>query len=142
MDDGEIAMVETSWARAVALGEETVGTLLFSRIFELAPPMLELFSFRDEFAAEGVAGARFKAHAVGVVGMVSKAIGGLRDLDKLVPVLVDLGAKHEGYGVLPEHYDVVGRALVDTLEKGLGGLGPAKDAWMKVWALVSKTMLN
>ena len=40
------------------------------------------------------------------------AVKGLADLDKLVPVLQGLGTKHVQYGVIPEHYDVVGQALL------------------------------
>jgi hemoglobin-like flavoprotein len=32
----------------------------------------------------------------------------------------DLGKRHVKYGVLPAHYDVVGQALLATLESGLG----------------------
>ena len=31
-----------------------------------------------------------------------------------------LGKRHVKYGVLPAHYDVVGQALLATLESGLG----------------------
>ena len=32
----------------------------------------------------------------------------------------DLGKRHVKYGVQPAHYDVVGQALLATLESGLG----------------------
>ncbi|MEM8950696.1 MAG: RNA degradosome polyphosphate kinase, partial [Pseudomonadota bacterium] len=43
-----------------------------------------------------------------------------RRIETLVPVLRDLGARHVEYGVEPEHYDYVGRALLDALEEALG----------------------
>merc|ERR1719258_921634 len=52
----------------------------------------------------------------------------LKKLDKLIPVLVNLGKKHVGYGVEPAHYDVVGdvvgrvgRRVHDRSPRGLGG---------------------
>ena len=61
-----------------------------------------------------------KAHALKVMQTVDVAVKGLADLDKLVPVLQGLGKKHVPYGVLPEHYEVVGQALLATLAGGLG----------------------
>ena len=46
----------------------------------------------------------------------------LNDLDTLVPILIDLGKKHSPRGVSPDHFPVVGQALMETLEGGLGNL--------------------
>ena len=51
---------------------------------------------------------------------VDKAVNGLDDLSKIVPLLQRLGVKHVPRGVLPEHYPIVGQALLNTLETGLG----------------------
>ena len=44
----------------------------------------------------------------------------LTKLDELVPILTSLGTKHVGYGVVPEHYAIVGEALIATLGDALG----------------------
>ena len=41
-------LVTASWNTAAGLGVETVGTLFFKRVFEIAPGALQLFSFKDE----------------------------------------------------------------------------------------------
>ena len=76
--------------------------------------------------------------------LVGTAVAGLRDLDALVPVLRELGKKHVGYGVLEAHYDVVGDALMKTLEQGLGdAFAPeARRAWEAVYAVVKATMVG
>jgi hemoglobin-like flavoprotein len=134
--------VETSWAKAAALGAETVGVLLFKNIFAIAPGALALFSFRDE--PDLYASPKLKAHGATVVQTVGTAVAGLRDLDALVPVLRELGKKHVGYGVLEAHYDVVGDALMKTLEQGLGdAFAPeARRAWEAVYAVVKATMVG
>ena len=38
----------------------------------------------------------------------------IRQPDVLKPVLKDLGARHKGYGTLPEYYPAVGEALLTT----------------------------
>ena len=85
-----------------------------------------------------------KAHALKVMQTVDVAVKGLADLDKLVPVLQDLGKRHVKYGVLAAHYDVVGQALLATLQAGLGEewTDKARDAWTAVYGVIAKTMIG
>eukprot|EP00439_Symbiodinium_sp_Y106_P032824 s3315_g3.t3 len=68
----------------------------------------------------------------------------LRELDELVPILEGLGLQHAGFGVQAAHYDLVGIALISTLEVVLGRqfTEPVKHAFMKVWKLIKETMLS
>jgi len=52
-----------------------------------------------------------------------------------MPELRALGRKHATYGVGATHYDVAGRALVDTLAAALGaGFTPElRRAWTEVY---------
>ena len=74
--------------------------------------------------------------------MLTAAVKGLPRLDRLIPVLQDLGRRHAEYGVDDSHYETVGAALLWTLEKGLG---PAftpdvREAWATVYAVLATTM--
>lgn len=60
----------------------------------------------------------------------------------LTPRLAELGARHQGYGARPEHYDLVGECLLGALERELG---PAFDdalrqAWAEVYLIIAATM--
>ena len=86
-----------------------------------------------------------RKHAAKVVGTVDTAVGMLKKLDKLIPVLVNLGKKHVGYGVEPAHYDVVGEALLasrlsDALESGY--TTEVHEAWAAVYDIVKTTMIG
>jgi hemoglobin-like flavoprotein len=59
-----------------------------------------------------------------VISAVGMAVEGLNDLEKLVPKLKGLGQMHVGKGVLPEHYAIVGQALIMALKEG-----HLKDEW-------------
>ena len=85
-----------------------------------------------------------RKHALKVISTVDVAVKGLADLDKLVPVLQGLGTKHVQYGVIPEHYDVVGQALLATLAAGLGAewTPTVTEAWTVVYGVVAKTMIG
>jgi nitric oxide dioxygenase len=50
-------------------------------------------------------------------------VGGLSNLESVLPAASALAKRHVAYGATPAHYPVVGGALLWTLEKGLG------DAW-------------
>jgi hemoglobin-like flavoprotein len=52
--------------------------------------------------------------------VIDMALGNLDPIDKLIPALENLGARHTGYGAREEHYETVGVCLLWTLEQGLG----------------------
>jgi len=140
-------LVETSWATVKTLGLETVGVLLFKNIFTIAPEALGLFSFKDE--ADLYESESLKAHGKNVVTYVGHAVDGLRTPDKLAPILKDLGKTHVKYGVLPAHFDVVGKALMMTLDQGYASAGisdqltaEVKEAWEQTYAAIAATMIE
>ena len=133
--------VQASW-RLVEKDIEGHGVKFFMRIFEIAPPALQLFSFKDVEELEK--SPQLKKHASNVMRTVGQAVAGLSDVESLVPVLQQLGARHAKYGVQPEHFGIVGQALLWTLEQGLVGAGAwtpeVKDAWTKTYATVQSAM--
>jgi len=144
----EIALIKDSWAVVQTLPAETVGGLLFKHIFEQAD-VSAMFSFGREPGFDPTPDAvaahpGVQKHGAKVVSTVSVAIGMLTDVDALVPVLKDLGAKHAKYGVLAAHYPVVGGAFLKTLSVGLGDdkYTPAvAAAYTAMWGVVEATML-
>merc|ERR1712100_880504 len=81
-------------------------------------------------------------HAANVVSTLATAVGLLRDLPTLVPVLQALGKRHVGYSVIPDHYDVVGQAIIKSLGTALGDkfTEPVKNAYLKVYTTVKTVM--
>jgi hemoglobin-like flavoprotein len=60
----------------------------------------------------------------------------------LRPVLHELGAKHVGYGVRPEHYGPVGQTLLAALAQTAGEAwnGDLSLAWSEAYAAVAAMM--
>ena len=146
--DVGLVKILTSAQVDAGVTHEAAGVILFKHIFRIAPQALPLFSFGRVAGAE-VNDALFeqedlKAHATKVVATVATAVGMLTKLDELVPILTSLGTKHVGYGVVPEHYAVVGEALIATLGDALGDAFDAetKAAWVAVYGIVQKTMIG
>ncbi len=72
------------------------------------------------------------------------AVKGLDDLEKLVPVVQDLGRRHAGYGVQDNDYGTVAAALLWTLGQGLKDdfTPEVKEAWTAIYALLAETMVE
>ncbi|MBL1261555.1 MAG: PAS domain-containing protein [Thiotrichaceae bacterium] len=71
-------------------------------------------------------------------------ISNLRKPHVLKNALLELGAKHENYGAIAEHYDALAETMLDVLEEFAGDLWTLEvnDAWSDALNLVSQTMLK
>jgi hemoglobin-like flavoprotein len=125
----DIALVRDSFARVAPI-QDAAADLFYGRLFAISPQLRELFpaDLRDQKRK--------------LMQMIATAVSGLNNLDKLVPAVKALGARHSGYGVTAAHYGIVGEALVWTLEHGLGeGFTPeVRSAWAKVYSVLAATM--
>ncbi|MCB9753105.1 MAG: alpha/beta fold hydrolase [Myxococcales bacterium] len=64
--------------------------------------------------------------------------------DAIVPVLEDLGARHAGYGVTPEHFELAGVQLLASLEalSGPAWSDPLRRAWAHAYDRVAHVMVR
>lgn len=58
-----------------------------------------------------------RKHALQVMQMLGVVIKGLGDLGSLIPTITTLALRHVAYGVQLDHYELLGRALLGTLEQ-------------------------
>ena len=125
----DIALVRASFARVVPI-QAAAADLFYDRLFVIAPKLRKLFP------------ADLSEQKGKLMQMISMAVGGLNELDKLVPAVRALGARHAGYGVTAADYVVVGEAFLWTLEQGLGEeFGPeVRSAWANVYHVIATTM--
>ncbi|KAL3699689.1 hypothetical protein R1sor_017711 [Riccia sorocarpa] len=95
----------------------------FSKIFEIAPPAKQLFSFlRENPDAPLDKIPKLKAHALNVwklTGDSAVMLGKVGAIDALHPKLKELGKKHVGYGVVTPHFQVVKTAFLETISSVL-----------------------
>ncbi|MEJ0078194.1 MAG: globin family protein [Alphaproteobacteria bacterium] len=104
--------------------------MFYERLFYMAPSLRRLFP--DDLAVQ--------KHSL--MTMLTAAVDGLADLDMLVPLLMQLGARHAGYGVTDAHYKAAGDALIWTLERVLANefTPEVEQAWVRVYLLIAATM--
>lgn len=131
MDEKQIALVQSNWAQVKPIGEQAA-TLFYGRLFELDPSLKPLF--KGDMEVQGRA----------LMGMIGTAVGGLKNLEAIVPAVQALGRRHLEYGVKAEHYDTVGQALLWTLEQGLGDAYTAEhaQAWTETYTVLATTMIE
>jgi hemoglobin-like flavoprotein len=129
--DAQIELVQSSFQHVLPIAD-AAGLLFYERIFTLAPRARSLFG--DDIALQGKR----------TMAAVKTVVDGLDRLDTVGPFLVRLGARHVRYGVAPEHFDVVGAALMWTLEQGLGNMftDDVRDAWTAAWTIIVDAMLT
>ena len=87
----------------------------------------------------------FLKHATAVVQMLDATVNMLGpDLEPVTEALFELGSRHVGYGVMPEHYSIVGQALLCTLKAALGDAWTPKvrEGWTGIYAFISTTMIR
>ena len=125
----QIDLVQSSFQHVLPIAE-TAGLLFYERVFELAPGTRSMFD--DDI----------RPQATRTMAALRTVVDGLRDLDVVGPFLVRLGARHVRYGVRTEHFEVVGTALLGTLEAGLGErFTPAvRDAWVAAFEVIADAM--
>ena len=126
----QVELVQSSFADVLPIAD-VAGMLFYERIFTLAPEARALFG--DDIALQ----------ASRTMAAVKTAVDGLDDIDHVAPFLVRLGARHVRYGVHPAHFDLVGAALLWTLEQGLGeAFTPeVREAWEATFGVIARTML-
>ncbi|MGC2774171.1 MAG: globin family protein [Bradyrhizobium sp.] len=110
MTPSQIELVQDSFAKVAPISEQAA-VIFYDRLFEVAPQVRAMFP--DDLTEQ-----RKK-----LMGTLAVVVGGLSNLETVLPAASALAKRHVGYGAKPEHYPVVGSALLWTLEKGLG------DAW-------------
>ena len=71
-------------------------------------------------------------------------IDSLRKPEVLAKTLRGLGTKHIKYGVLPQHYPMVGNSLLKSLESSLeyAWTDDVKQAWVEAYTAVTDLMLE
>ena len=123
-------LVQESWEKVKPI-QDTAAELFYGKLFELDPNLKPMFANSD-----------MKEQGKKLMMMIGAAVKGLDTLGELVPAVQALGKRHIGYGVEAAHYDTVGTALLDTLDKGLGDdfTSEANEAWTITYTTLATVM--
>ena len=129
MTPRQVELVQTSFQKVVPIAG-TAADLFYDRLFEVTPALRPMFP------------ADLAEQKVKLMAMLGTAVTNLHQLGTVLPAIKEMGKRHVGYGVKPEHYALVGGALLWTLEKGLGAdfTSEVKAAWTETYISLAGVM--
>src|ERR1700752_681403 len=130
MDSTQVKLVQESFAKVARISEQAA-VMFYDRLFEVAPAVRAMFP--DDMTEQ-----RRKLMAT-----LPIVFNGLSNLERVLPAAASLATRHVAYGAKPEHYPVVGSALLWTLEKGLGAdwTPDVAEAWTTAYDTLSGFMI-
>jgi nitric oxide dioxygenase len=131
MNPTQIKLVQDSFAKVAPISEQAA-VMFYERLFEVAPAVKAMFP------------ADMTEQRKKLMGTLAVVVNGLTNLEAVLPAASALAKRHVNYGAKPEHYPVVGGALLWTLEKGLGdGWTPdVAEAWTAAYGTLSGYMIS
>ncbi|WP_109436486.1 MULTISPECIES: globin family protein [Aquimarina] len=133
MEKRTIELVQSSFEKIAPIAE-TAAKIFYDKLFELDSELEKLFPTANPEAMKGQGNK--------LMTMLASAVAGLTNLDKLIPILENLGKNHVSYNVEASHYDTVGAALLETLSIGLGEdfTPEVKEAWTDTYTVMASVM--
>jgi nitric oxide dioxygenase len=131
MTPTQVKLVQESFSRVAPISE-TAAVIFYDRLFEVAPSVKAMFP------------ADMTEQRKKLMAMLAAVVNGLGNLESILPAASALAKRHVSYGAKPEHYPVVGGALLYTLEKGLGDAWTPElaDAWTAAYGTLSGYMIS
>ncbi len=131
MTPEQVSLVQQSFAKVAPIADQAA-VLFYDRLFEVAPQVKAMFP------------GDMTEQRKKLMGTLAVVVNGLSDMESILPAASALAQRHVAYGAKPEHYPVVGSALLWTLEQGLGEAWTAEvaDAWVAAYGTLSGFMVE
>jgi hemoglobin-like flavoprotein len=131
MTPDQVNLVQQSFAKVAPISDQAA-VLFYDRLFEIAPTVKAMFP------------ADLREQRKKLMATLAVVVNGLGRLESVLPAASALAKRHVSYGAKPEHYPVVGGALLWTLEKGLGDAWTPEvaDAWKAAYGTFSGFMIS
>jgi nitric oxide dioxygenase len=131
MNPTQIELVQESFSKVAPISE-AAAVIFYDRLFEVAPSVKAMFP------------ADMTEQRKKLMMMLAAVVGGLGNLGSILPAASALAKRHVSYGAKPDHYPVVGGALLYTLEKGLGEAWTPElaSAWTAAYGTLSGYMIS
>jgi nitric oxide dioxygenase len=131
MNPSQVKLVQESFAKVAPISEQAA-VIFYDRLFEVAPAVKAMFP------------ADMSEQRKKLMATLAVVVNGLSNLESILPAASALATRHVSYGAKPEHYPVVGGALLWTLEKGLGEAWTPEvaAAWTAAYGKLSTFMIS
>lgn len=127
----EIDLIRSSFAR-LAASRARAGEIFYEELFARSPQTRALFT------------TDISQQASKLMSTLGLVVAQLQNWEDMRPMIEDLAIRHVAYGVRPQHYPLVGDALIAMMMRVLG---PAmtvecERAWIRAYAMFSDVMIE
>jgi hemoglobin-like flavoprotein len=131
MSPEQVTLVQQTFAQVVPVADKAA-EIFYGRLFDVAPAVKPLF--RGDMTEQ-----RRK-----LMASLAVVVRGLSDLPSVLPAASALAKRHVDYGVKPEHYPLVGEALLWALARALGPRWTPEvaSAWTAAYTTLSDFMME
>ncbi len=131
MTPDQVKLVQQSFSKVAPISDQAAA-IFYDRLFEVAPQVKAMFPID------------MTEQKKKLMATLAAVVNGLNDLSSILPAASALAKRHVAYGAKPEHYPVVGSALLWTLEKGLGSdfTPETKAAWTEAYTALAGVMTS
>jgi len=128
----DIALIKKSWIDVRKIKPEILGDVFYTKLFYDNPELRKMFPQEMEEQNKKL------------IDMLNVIIERLENLNELKGEIIAVAKRHVDYGVKTEHYNMVGAALLWTLQKALGKdwTEELKTAWINCYNGLSGTMIT
>jgi len=128
----QVELLEQSFEKIKPHANDFV-TSFYHNLFTANPEAKPLFANTD-----------MEAQKQKLLASLVLVIENLRSPEQINSSLKGLGARHVKYGALPEHYPIVGSALLTTFEQYLKSDWNAEvnQAWVDAYSVIAEIMLD
>jgi hemoglobin-like flavoprotein len=128
----DITLIKESWIEVKRIKPEILGDVFYTKLFYDNPALRKMFPLEMEEQNKKL------------IDMLNIIIERLENLDEIKGEIIAVANRHVDYGVRPEHYDMVGSALLWTLQKALGKnwTDELKTAWVNCYTELAGTMIT
>ncbi len=132
MGPEQIILVKHTWKMLRNINPDIVGGAFYGKLFADSPAL------RRMFPAD--MGEQYRK----LMEVLSIIVARLDHLDDLSTDIAAMAQRHASYGARPAHYQLVGKALLWTLEQGLGKdwTTDVRDAWIECYTTLANKMMT
>ena len=125
-------LVKSSWRGLRGIPGGVIGDLFYTKLFFEHPRLKQLFP------------ADMQKQNEKLVDMLDYIVSRADDLGSVQEDIIAMAVRHKDYGVKAEHFDMIGKALMWTLEKAMSeSWNPdLQNAWAACYRLLSEMMID
>ncbi|MCI0184777.1 MAG: NO-inducible flavohemoprotein [Acidibacillus sp.] len=125
----------TSTVPVLEIYGERITTRFYERLFQNEPSMLDIFNQTNQ---------RKGQQQTALAQAVYAAALHIEHIEDILPVVKQIGHKHRGLGVTPEHYPIIGENLLGAMKEvlGDGATDEIIGAWAQAYGVIADAFIG